>query len=99
MVQSNRVTIIPSDGAVYLDLWVYSNLDLSKCGIPEDVHALQWMTDSGHIEYVDTPDDSPKPDHDYITELPDWAIKCIEQWEIAYIANPPIEESTHNESE
>jgi hypothetical protein len=84
MIQSNRVTIIPSDGAVYLDDGVFIEMDLSMCGIPENVHALQWLDGKGNIEYVQNI--IPVLD---ITELPDWAIKCIEQWEIAYNLNPP----------
>lgn len=84
MIQSNRVTIIPSDGAVYLDTYVYIDLDLSDCGIPEDVHALQWLNNSGHIEYK-----SEWVHNEPITELPDWAIKCMAKWEQAFNINPP----------
>lgn len=85
MAQSNRITIIPNDGAVYLDAGVYSSLDLSTCGIPGDVHALQWLNGKGHIEYVG----HPIPNLD-ITVLPDWVNKCIEKWEIAHKLNPPL---------
>jgi hypothetical protein len=84
-VQSNRVTIIVADGAVYLDEGVYSHLDLSTCNIPKDVHALQWLNGKGHIEYIG----HPIPNLD-ITVLPDWVNKCIEKWEIAYKLNPPV---------
>jgi hypothetical protein len=86
MVQSNRVTIIVDDGTVYLDEKTYINLDLSMCGIPKDVHALQWMNNRGHIEYRDTRENLD------ITKLPDWAIKCIEQWEIASKTIPITDE-------
>lgn len=88
MIQSNRVTIIPSDGAVYLDEWVYINLDLSDCGIPENVQALQWLNGSGHIE-----DYSNEVDNESITSLPDWALRCIHKWEQEYIQNPPTPEN------
>lgn len=79
-MESNRLTIIVSDGAVYRDQGAISNLDLTNCGIPSDIHALQWLNGSGHIEYVG-------PDHnDPITELPQWALNCVALWEIAYAA-------------
>lgn len=76
MIQSNRITIIPSDGAVYLDDYVTINLDLSECGIPSNVHALQWLDGKGHIEDI-----SNEVHNIEITELPDWALKCIEVYE------------------
>lgn len=76
MIQSNRVTIIPSDGAVYLDEHVTIQLDLSNCGIPDNVQALQWKDNKGHIE-----DYSNDVHNIEITELPEWAIKCIEVYE------------------
>jgi len=85
MVQSNRITIVVEDGAVYLDKGVYSYLDLSTCNIPKDVHALQWLNGKGHIEYIKN-----IIPVEYITELPNWVSKCIEKWEIAYKLNPPI---------
>jgi hypothetical protein len=84
MVQSNRVTIIVDDGAVYLDEYVYLDLDLSGCDIPEDVHALQWIDNAGQIEFRSNWVSNQK-----ITELPEWAINCVNKWEEAYQANPP----------
>ena len=46
-----RVTVIPEDGFVSVDGEGYSGLDLSF--IPQEVHALQWYTDEGEIEYQD----------------------------------------------
>jgi hypothetical protein len=77
-MESNRLTIIVDDGAVYRDQGTYLGLDLSSCGIPQDVHVLQWMTDTGWIEYQDT-----RPNLD-ISELPDWATSCISVWESMY---------------
>jgi hypothetical protein len=37
-----RVSIIPVDGTVRKGDITYNGLDLSSCGIPIDVHALQW---------------------------------------------------------
>lgn len=85
MIESNRVSIIVDDGAVYLDLDTYLRLDFSQCGIPEDVHALQWLNNAGHIEYK-----SPFVSNEDISELPGWAIKCIAKWEEAYQADPNV---------
>lgn len=76
---TNRVTIIVDDGAVYTDTAVYISLDLSTCGIPENVHALQFLNGSGEIEWrghriPNTPIDT----------LPDWASNCLEKWQDAH---------------
>lgn len=85
MTQSDRVTIIVSDGAVYLDQYVFLNLDFSDCGIPDNVHALQWMINSGEIEYTHVENcGAPKQPNLPITELPEWALKCVEKWDHAY---------------
>jgi len=63
-----RLTIIPSDGAVYIDVDVYLNLDLSF--IDPTVHALQWRDGAGWIEYENS-------NNVQITELPDWAIEAM----------------------
>ena len=64
----NRLTIIPSDGAVYTDTYVVLGLDLSF--IPSNVHALQWNNGAENwIEYTDSPNET-------ITELPAWATQA-----------------------
>lgn len=63
----NRLTLIPSDGAVYFDDKVILGLDLSF--IPNGVHALQWLNDAGWIEYID-----PAIPNEPISVLPNWAI-------------------------
>lgn len=68
-----RLTIIPSDGAVYKDEVCYSNLTWT--GTPSDIHALQWTEDSGWIEY-----NNGEPNED-IDSLPSWAIEAISSWE------------------
>jgi hypothetical protein len=78
-----QLTIIPSDDAVYVDglmkAYVPLPLDLTQCGIPSDVHALQWKDTAGWIEFKDNPDGS-KPLNEPITELPSWANACIDVW-------------------
>lgn len=80
-----KITIIPADGAVYKDGLSYIELNLSECGIPADVHALQWNGNDGWIEFTDT------RDNQNITELPAWANSCVSVWDAAdYITkNPP----------
>ena len=70
-----KVTIITADNAVYKDGHSYSGLDLSSCGIPENVWALQWQDTSGWIE-----DKSALVNNLAITELPAWANACLVKW-------------------
>ena len=78
-----KLIIIVEDNAVYVDgvMKAYAPLplNLSQCGIPNDVHALQWKETAGWIEIVDNPDGS-KPANESITELPVWANSCVEVW-------------------
>lgn len=76
MITSNRITILMPDNAVYLDQGVYQSLDLTTCGVPDYVRALDWMNGSGEIHNYD----SSVP-HEQVSVLPDWAVKCIEKWE------------------
>jgi hypothetical protein len=77
-----RLTIIPSDKAVYKDGVSYFPLDMSS--VPLDVHALQWVDVDGWIEFKDE-----KPNQN-ITELPDWANICAQEWDVAdYAAKHP----------
>lgn len=74
-----KLTIIPSDQAVYKDGVAYSGLTLSN--IPADVHALQWNNNAGWIEY----NNNVKP-NESITELPSWANEALTVWQQAYDA-------------
>ena len=76
-----KLTIIPSDGAVYEDEVCYSNLTWE--GTPSDVHALQWQDVAGWIEYNDS-----KPNED-ITVLPTWADNAMAAWTVANTPVPP----------
>lgn len=78
-----NLTIIPIDGAVYVDSYSFSDLDLSA--VPADVHALQWKNDKGWIEFKDL-DDGTKPQNQAITELPTWADTCKAKWDEAIVA-------------
>lgn len=75
-----RLTIIPSDGAVYEDEISY--LGLVWEGTPVNVHALQWDDVAGWIEY----DDQPNED---ITVLPEWADNAMVAWTAANTPAPP----------
>lgn len=73
-----KVTIITADNAVYKDGVSYADLDLSSCGIPSNVSALQWQGASGWVE-----DKSALVDNITITELPAWANACVAKWDEA----------------
>jgi hypothetical protein len=82
-----RVSIIPVDGAVRKGDITYIELDLSSCGIPADVHALQWEeyeSNKGHIEF-----NSPLTPNQEITELPIWADACLVKWQEEYDRQNP----------
>lgn len=76
-----RLTIIPIDNAVYVEHEAKTDLDLSACNIPQDVHALQWYETKGWIEPTNDEDPftPPLPNID-ITELPQWALDCYQVW-------------------
>jgi hypothetical protein len=71
-----KLTIIPSDKAVYKDNLCYLNLTWE--GTPINVHALQWLDFSGSIEF------NNGAQNEDITSLPDWANNAIAAWQIAY---------------
>jgi len=75
-----RLTIIPSDKNVGVDNEFLINLDLTNCGIPSDVHALQWYETEGEIEFIDNPDRTKQP-NEIITTLPTWANFCVTVWQ------------------
>jgi hypothetical protein len=76
-----KLTIIPSDGAVYENGVCYSGLTWDDT--PANVHALQWEGTSGWIEFNDG---SANED---ISELPSWAINAMTAWEQANNPPPP----------
>jgi hypothetical protein len=88
-----RLTIIPSDKTVYVDGVVKAYaplpLDLTQCGIPSNVHALQWYETEGDIEFNNNPDGT-KPQNQPITELPSWANACVEVWNAWTPYVPPV---------
>ena len=87
-----RLTIIPSDKAVYKDgvmkAWTAPELDLSGCGIPANCHALQWYDTYGEIEFAPAQPGQPKPPNESITALPQWAFNCVAVWD-AWVPAPP----------
>lgn len=72
-----NLVIIPVDGAVYVDGASFSGLTFSA---PVDVHALQWKSTKGWIEFVDS-DDGIKPQNEAITTLPQWALDAKAKWD------------------
>lgn len=75
-----KLTIIPSDGAVYKDGYSYSGLSLT--GVPKNVHALQWDGEAGWIEFV-SESEFRKPANQIIDALPDWASASVVAWQAA----------------
>ena len=84
-----KLTIIPSDKAVYKDGLCYSDLNLSSANIPTNIHALQWDNNAGHIEYKN----HVKPNED-ITTLPEWADVSLTVWQQAYDAEQAAKNQT-----
>lgn len=89
-----KLSIIPSDGAVYKDGVSYANLDLSS--VPEDVHALQWDRDSGWIEFKDE-SEFRKPPNKAIAELPEWANDALGKWNQAEAAQIAAMQAAENQ--
>lgn len=97
MIETRRLTIIPIDKTVYTDLGAIHELDLSSCGIPENIHVLQWNNPvwktasvKAAIEqlpygegsgWIEYASNDPNQD---ITELPNWAILCYNKWKEQY---------------
>jgi len=88
-----KLTIIVVDNAVYIDNVCRMPLDLSQCGIPTNVWALQWKETTGWIEFEDNPDGT-KPSNEPITVLPDWANACVTVWNEAA---PPVIDPAANQ--
>jgi hypothetical protein len=63
-----KLTIVPSDDAIYVDGVVSVGLAIAT---PSTVRALQWDGAAGHIEYTNGQVNLP------ITELPAWAIAAL----------------------
>lgn len=76
-----KLTIIPSDGAVYEDNICYS--DLTWEGTPANVHALQWQDVAGWVEFNDG------TSNENITVLPAWANNAMSAWTAANTPVPP----------
>ena len=74
-----RLTIIPSDKKVGVNGLTFSDINLSSCAIPANIHALQWYETEGEVEFTDNPDRT-KPQNELISELPAWANACVTKW-------------------
>jgi hypothetical protein len=90
-----KLTIIPVDGSIGKNGKFYLEIDLSSCGIPSDVHALQWQDTAGWIEY-----ESATVQNQDITELPTWATACVTKWDELYnVEQTKIAEAARIEAE
>jgi hypothetical protein len=76
------LTIIPVDDTVKKDGVSYSYLNLSSCGIPSNVRALQWQETTGWLEFWNQQNEN-------ITELPSWVDCCLAAWTVANTPVPP----------
>jgi len=89
-----RLTIVPSDSAVYIDEVMYSSLSMTS--VPDNVHALQWFDVGGWIEFK-----YGIPNQE-ITELPAWANTCVQEWEAADYEHkhppPPLPTANDNKN-
>ena len=81
------LTIIPIDGNVIKDKVGYLDLNLSSCGIPSNVRALQWQETAGWIEFWDQQNEN-------ITALPSWVDCCLAAWTVANTPVPPSPPTT-----
>lgn len=88
-----NLVIIPVDGAVYVNGASFSGLTLNA---PADVHALQWKTSKGWIEFVDG-DDGTKPQNEAITALPQWALDAKAKWDEAKAASEVAQAAAANQ--
>lgn len=86
-----RLTIVPQDGFVQVDgNPKFMPLDLSTCEIPQSIHALQWYNTRGWVEFKEDEDPfTPKQPNEEITELPQWALNCVQVWEAWQPPVPP----------
>ena len=87
MSEITRLTIVVADKAVYKNREGYSDLDLSGCGIPEDVWVFQWENGEGWIEFKDSRENEPFSGSDF----PEWVIKCTQKFDEfdEVFKNPP----------
>jgi hypothetical protein len=76
------LTIIPVDGNVIKDKVGYLNLELSSCGIPSNIRALQWQETTGWLEFWNQQNEN-------ITSLPSWVDCCLAAWTVANTPVPP----------
>lgn len=88
---TQRFTVCPVDGTVYMDQGSYGGLDFSNIVIPSDISVLHWkpQLNMGWIEYVEPEDPftQTKPDNLRIEELPQWALECYTVWEQRHTQN------------
>ena len=70
-----RIVILKSTGTVQKNGVSRDDLDLSSCGLPSNLWALQWNEqgdNTGHLEFV-----GADVQNETITELPSWVNSCL----------------------
>jgi|DEB0MinimDraft_3_1074331.scaffolds.fasta_scaffold166634_2 hypothetical protein len=74
-----RIVIVKPSGTVQKNGVSRDDLDLSSCGLPSNLWALQWNEqgdNTGHLEYV-----GADVQNETITELPSWVNPCLAVWQ------------------
>lgn len=83
-----KLTIIPTDGAVYIDDKSFSELSLKN--IPPNIHALQVTNGKGWIEFNDgTPNQE-------ISALPEWVQGAVDAFNFALNEEKQAAEALQN---
>jgi len=90
-----NLTIINEDNAVYIDGAALAGLNLSACGIPVNVHALQWKVNLGWIEFK-TEANGHHPANQVISSLPDWANNCVNVYNTKVAENASVTANAKN---
>jgi hypothetical protein len=108
MIQTHKLTIIPIDGTVVTDMKPLTELDLSGCEIPSNIHALQWNNpiwpdeQNSHLNGLQYGQGTgwiefrSSASNIEITELPQWAINCYNVWLQKYNENLAAEAAENN---
>jgi hypothetical protein len=89
---ATHFSIVPADGAMTVDGKGMGGIDFSSADIPADINALQWEDGQGELEYLDARNNP----NVILTEVPEWAEKCLVLFAEA-VQNAIIEEGPTNE--
>lgn len=77
------LTIVVKEGLVCKNGICYSSLNMQ--GAPLGVHAVQWDTSTGWVEFEANSDGTHNPNSN-LSELPSWVNDCLSEWDTADVA-------------